>query len=165
MYTSAQFAKRVNVSVKTIQKWDRLGILPAKRTITNRRYYTDADLSAALRLERVPAGRQTVAYCRVSSQAQKPDLENQRSILEQYCQRQGIQVDEWIMEIGGGMNFKRKQFLRLIDQILAGEIERVVLAHQDRLARFAYGLIVHLCQTHHCQLVVLNMEQSNNPVV
>lgn len=41
MYTPAQFAKRVNVSVKTIQKWDRLGILPAKRTITNRRYYTD----------------------------------------------------------------------------------------------------------------------------
>ena len=159
MYTPAQFAKRVNVSVKTIQKWDRLGILPAKRTITNRRYYTDADLSAALRLERVPADRQTVAYCRVSSQAQRPDLENQRRILEQYCQRQGIQVDEWIMEIGGGMNFQRKQFLRLIDRILAGEIERVVPAHQDRLARFAYALIVHLCQTHFCQLVVLNKEQ------
>jgi putative resolvase len=61
MYTPAQFAKRVNVSVKTIQKWDRLGILPAKRTITNRRYYTDADLSFALRLERVPADRHTVA--------------------------------------------------------------------------------------------------------
>ena len=159
MYTPAQFAKRVNVSVKTIQKWDRLGILPAKRTITNRRYYTDADLSAALRLERVAADRQTVAYCRVSSQAQKPELANQRRILEQYCERQGIQVDEWIMQIGGGMNFKRKQFLRLIDQILAGEIERVVLAHQDRLARFAYALIVHLCQIHHCQLVVLNKEQ------
>ena len=47
MYTPAQFAKRINVSVKTIQKWDRLGILPAKRTITNRRYYTDDDLAAA----------------------------------------------------------------------------------------------------------------------
>jgi putative resolvase len=35
----------------------------------------------------------------------------------------------------------------------------VILAHQDRLARFAYALIVHLCQTHHCQLVVLNKEQ------
>ncbi len=29
---------------------------------------------------------------------------------------------------------KRKQFLRLVDAILAGEIEQVVLAHQDRLA-------------------------------
>jgi putative resolvase len=67
-------------------------------------------------------------------------------------------VGEWITEIGGGMNFKRKQFLRLVDQILAGEVERVVLAHQDRLARFAYWLLVHLSQTHHCQLVVMNTE-------
>ena len=158
MYTPAQFAKRINVSVKTLQKWDRLGILPAKRTITNRRYYTDDDLAAALRLPRVPKDRRTVAYCRVSRQAQKPDLANQKSILEQYCHQQHIHVDEWIMEIGGGMNFKRKHFLRLVDQILAGEVERVVLAHQDRLARFAYALLVHLCSTHHCQLVVLNTE-------
>jgi putative resolvase len=27
-----------------------------------------------------------------------------------------------------------------------------------RLARFAYSLQVHLCQTHHCQLVVMNTE-------
>ncbi len=159
MYTPAQFAKRVNVSVKTIQKWDRLGILPAKRTITNRRYYTDEDLSAALRMPRVPSVRRTVAYCRVSSQAQKPDLANQKRILEQYCQQQHIEVDEWIMEIGGGMNFKRKQFLRLVDQILAGEVERLVLAHQDRLARFAYSLLVHLCQSHHCELLVMNTEE------
>jgi DNA-binding transcriptional MerR regulator len=111
MYTPAQFAKRINVSVKTIQKWDRLGILPAKRTITNRRYYTDAELAAALRLERVPSARRTVAYCRVSNQAQKPDLENQKRILEQYCQRQGIKVDEWMTERGGGMHFKRKHDL------------------------------------------------------
>ena len=31
--------------------------------------------------------------------------------------------------------FKRKQFLKLVDAILAGEIEQVGLAHQDRLAR------------------------------
>jgi putative resolvase len=158
MYTPAQFAKRVGVSVKTIQKWDRLGILPAKRTITNRRYYTDSDLAAALGLPRLQKDRRTVAYCRVSSQAQKPDLENQKRILEQYCQQQHIEVDEWITEIGGGMNFKRKQFLKLVDAILAGEIEQVVLAHQDRLARFGYSLLVHLCQTHHCKLVVMNTE-------
>jgi predicted site-specific integrase-resolvase len=159
MYTPAQFAKKVNVSVKTIQKWDRLGILPAKRTITNRRYYIEEDLAAALRLPRVQKERRTVAYCRVSSQAQKPDLENQKRLLEQYCRELGIQVDEWITEIGGGMNFKRKHFLRLVDAMLAGEVERVVLAHQDRLARFAYSLLVHLCETHQCQLVVMNTEQ------
>jgi putative resolvase len=158
MYTPAQFAKRIGVSMKTIQKWDRLGILPAKRTITNRRYYTDDDLAAALNLPRLHKDRRTVAYCRVSSQAQQPDLANQKRILEQYCRQQHIEVDEWITEIGGGMNFKRKQFLRLVDQILAGEVERVIVAHQDRLARFGYSLFVHLCHTHQCQLVVMRSE-------
>ena len=153
------FAKRVGVSVKTLQKWDRIGVLPAKRTITNRRYYTDEDLAAALRLPRVKKERRTVAYCRVSSQAQKPDLLNQQKVLVEFCQQRKIEVDEWIMEVGGGLNFKRKQFLSLVDAILDGQVERVVLAHQDRLARFGYQLLVHLCRTHQCELLVMNTEE------
>jgi predicted site-specific integrase-resolvase len=33
-----------------------------------------------------------------------------------------------------------------------------VIAHTDRLARFGYDLLVHLCQMQGCQLVVLNTE-------
>ena len=159
MYTPAVFAKRVGVSVKTLQKWDRIGILPAKRTITNRRYYTDEELAAALRLPRVQKERRTVAYCRVSSQAQKPDLANQRGVLEAFCTQRNIEVDEWMMEVGGGLNFKRKQFLSLVYAILEGQVERVILAHQDRLARFGYQLLVHVCETHQCELLVMNTEE------
>jgi putative resolvase len=159
MYTPAVFAKRVGVSVKTLQKWDRIGVLPAKRTITNRRYYTDEELAAALRLPRVQKERRTVAYCRVSSQAQKPDLANQRRVLEAFCTQRNIEVDEWMMEVGGGLNFKRKQFLSLVDALLEGQVERVILAHQDRLARFGYQLLVHLCETHQCELLVMNTEE------
>ena len=158
MYTPSQFAKQVGVSIKTIQKWDRIGVLPAKRTITNRRYYTDEDRALALGLPRMQKDRRTVAYCRVSSQAQQPDLQNQKVALQEYCEQRGIQVDEWIMEVGGGLDFERKQFLKLVDAILAGEVACVVLAHQDRLARFGYKLLVHLCRTHQCQLVVMDTE-------
>ena len=58
----------------------------------------------------------------------------------------------------GGLNFERKQFLRLVDSIIDGQVARVVLAHQDRLARFGYKLLVHLCRTHHCELLVMNTE-------
>ena len=159
MYTPAVFAKRVGVSVKTLQQWDRMGVLPAKRTIKNRRYYTDEDLAAALRLPRVQKERRTVAYCRVSSQAQKPDLANQRRVVEAFCTQRTIAVDEWMMEVGGGLNFKRKQFLSLVDAIVEGQVERVIVAHQDRLARFGYQLLVHLCETHQCELVVMNTEE------
>src|SRR5207245_6807111 len=111
------------------------------------------DLARALRLPRVSKDRRTVGYCRVSSQAQKPDLLNQRRVLEQWCEQQHISVDEWIMEVGGGLNFERKQFLHLVDSIIDGQIEQVVLA------RFGYKLLVHLCLTHQCELLVMNTEE------
>ena len=80
-------------------------------------------------------------------------------MLEQECQRQGIEVEEWIMEIGAGMNAQAKAFLALVDAILEGHDERVVLAHQDRLARFGSQVLVHLCQTHQCELLVMNTEE------
>ena len=39
-YKPKDFAELLGVSVKTLQRWDREGILKAKRTPTNRRYYT-----------------------------------------------------------------------------------------------------------------------------
>lgn len=39
-YKPKDFAELLNVSVKTLQRWDREGILVAKRTPTDRRYYT-----------------------------------------------------------------------------------------------------------------------------
>jgi putative resolvase len=81
MDTPAQFAKRIGVSVKLIQKWDRLAKLQAKCTIPNGRYDTDDDLAAALDLPGLHKDRRTVTYCPVSSQAQIPDLENQKEYL------------------------------------------------------------------------------------
>ena len=39
-YKPKDFAELIGVSVKTLQRWDREGILKANRTPTNRRYYT-----------------------------------------------------------------------------------------------------------------------------
>src|SRR2546429_5405002 len=133
MYTPAAFAKRVGVSVKTLQKWDRMGVLPAKRTITNRRYYTDDDLATALRLPRVQKERRTVAYCRVSSQAQKPDLANQRRVLEEFCKQRQIQVDEWMMEIGGGGELYRAEDFRLVGGQPGGQVEQRGVGHHRHL--------------------------------
>jgi len=104
-------------------------------------------------------GSKNGAYGAYLRKAQKPDLAKQRRVLEAFCTQRNIEVDEWMMEVGGGLNFKRKQFLSLVDAIVEGQVERVILAHQDRLARFGYQLLVHLCQTHHCQLLVMNTEE------
>ena len=40
IYKPGEFAKLLGVHIKTLQKWDRKGILKAHRTPTNRRFYT-----------------------------------------------------------------------------------------------------------------------------
>jgi len=95
---------------------------------------------------------------RVSSPAQKPDLENQYTNLQQFCVASGIAADEWIKEVGSGLNFNRPKFLRVVDGIILGQVECLVIAHKDRLVRFGYELIEHLCQRHGCKLVVMNVE-------
>jgi predicted site-specific integrase-resolvase len=104
--------------VITLQRWDREGILKANRTPTNRRFYTDEHIKRVLGIKDKP--RRKVAYLRVSSQAQKPDLENQKNVLASYCEANGLVVEQWIAEIGGGLNFKRPKFLGLMTDILNG---------------------------------------------
>jgi len=129
----------------------------ALRTLTNRRVYTDEHLYQILP-QRQSQERATVVYMRVSSQAQKSDLANQRIVLEQFCVARGIAVTEWVSEIGGGLNFKRPRFLALVDRIVTNQVAMVVLAHKDRLMRFGFDLFAHLCRRHGCEIVVMNTQ-------
>ena len=67
-------------------------------------------------------------------------------------------MDEWVQEIGGGLNFKRKQFLGVVDRIVNRQVSTLVVAHKDRLARFGFELLSHLCEISDCELVVMNTE-------
>jgi len=95
----------------------------------------------------------------VSSAAQKPDLKNQRKILEEFCAARGIANVEFIEEIGGGLNLKRKKFIALMDRIEARELSHLVIAHKDRLVRFGYNWFERFCAEHGTELLVLNNEQ------
>lgn len=44
MYKPAVVSVLLGVSVKTLQRWDKSGKLVARRTPTNKRYYTKEDL-------------------------------------------------------------------------------------------------------------------------
>jgi predicted site-specific integrase-resolvase len=100
-----------------------------------------------------------LAYCRVSSQAQRPDLKNQREVVTQFCIAKGIANVEYIDEIGGGLNFKRAKFTALLDRICAGDVAMLIVAHKDRLARFGFDLLRHLCDSHDCELLIINDEK------
>jgi predicted site-specific integrase-resolvase len=95
--------------------------------------------------------RTVVVYARVSSRAQQSDLNRQVAAL-----RNLYPDAECVSEIGGGLNFKRKKLLALLERIMQGDVRLVVVAHKDRLARFGFDLFKWLCEQNRCELVVLN---------
>lgn len=97
-----------------------------------------------------------VVYSRVSSAGQTADLERQQAALRAYCEKPGKAVDEWVQDIGGGLNYARKQFVRLMEQVEAGEVGEIVMAHKDRLVRFGYEWFDAFCQRHGTVITVMN---------
>lgn len=154
-----EFAERIGKSTSTLRRWDREGKLPAKRSASGHRYYDESDVRKALGYDVAAEQKKTLVYCRVSSRSQLPDLKSQVSAMRQFCLGAGIAVDEWIEEIGGGMNFKRKEFLSLMDRIEQGEISKLIIAHKDRLVRFGFDFFFIFSQKHGCEIVVVNQEQ------
>ncbi|MEH2030029.1 MAG: IS607 family transposase [Nostoc sp.] len=158
MFKPHEFAPKIGVSVKTLQRWDAAGKLPAKRTLSGHRFYTEDDLLIAQGLKPIEEKRKVIVYCRVSSSGQKPELKNQVIAMETFCLNRGLAVDDWVSEIGGGLNFKRKKFLSIMMSMLKGEISTIVVAHKDRMCRFAFEFIQELATSVGCEIVVANQE-------
>jgi putative resolvase len=102
------------------------------------------------------ASGKVIVYTRVSSVGQKPDLANQVAALHDYCTQQGYLADEWIEEIGSGLNYQRTQFNRLMEQIELGQVRRLIIAHQDRLVRFGFECFAAFCARHGTEVLIVN---------
>ncbi len=156
-YSPKQFGKLIGKSVNTLQKWDRQGILHAFRSPTNRRYYIHEQYLQYRGLISSEQGK-VIAYARVSSPSQKKDLAIQKEALRAYCLAHGVKVDEWVEDIGSALNYKRKGFNQIVEQIELGQVRRLIIAYQDRFVRFGYDWFEHFCERHGTNITVINGE-------
>ncbi|PWT34473.1 IS607 family transposase [Limosilactobacillus reuteri] len=150
-------SQKIGVSVRTLQKWDKAGILKAYRTPTNRRYYTEEQyLQYIGKQGDNQSDRKVVAYARVSTYNQKDDLKNQLAFIRQFANANGIIIDEAISDIGSGLNYNRKKWNLLLDQVMQNQISIIYITYKDRFIRFGYEWFERLCNRHGTKIVVLN---------
>ena len=154
-----QAANQLGVSVSTLRRWDETGVLVAQRTPKGHRRYDLSKINPNLTRNKVEQQRKTIAYARVSSHEQKPDLQRQIEILELYCSAQGWSF-EVISDLGSGMNYHKKGLKRLLDNILDNKIDRLVLTHKDRLLRFGAELVFALCEARQVEVVIINQGEN-----
>src|SRR5712691_4003651 len=156
-YSPKECGKLIGKSVNTLQKWDRKGILRAYRSPTNRRYYTHEQYLQYRGFISSEQGK-TIVYARVSSPSQKKDLATQKEALRAYCLQQGVKVDQWVEDVGSALNYKRKGFNQIIEDIELGHVKRLVISYEDRFVHFGYDWFEAFCERHGTDITVINGE-------
>ena len=146
--TPKEAAKILGVHVSSLRRWENEGKLKAIRTPGGQRRFI---LEEVEKIGGIPRTITTICYGRVSTHSQQDDLQRQLEHL-----RTKYPEAEIISEVGSGLNFKRKKFLAILERIIDGDIQRVVVTHPDRLVRFGFELVRWLCTKFECELVVLN---------
>ena len=163
IYKVGEFAEKIGVSISILQRWDRTNVLKSRRTPTNQRYYTDEDLTKVLNLEdETKSKRKSVGYCRVSTQGQKHNLENQKEFVSVYSLSHGVILDEIYTDIGSGLNYKRKNWSTLLKLVENNEIDKIYVTYKDRFVRFGYEWFEDFCASHGTEIIVLNQKQTSS---
>ncbi|HJA73341.1 MAG TPA: IS607 family transposase [Candidatus Limosilactobacillus faecipullorum] len=149
-------AEKLGSTVLTLQRWDNKGILKAHRTPTNRRYYTEEQYLQYIGMSKNVQDRKTVAYARVSTYGQKDDLKDRIAFIRQFANAKGVILDEVITDIGSELNYKRKKWNQLLQEVIDNKIETIYLTYKDRFVCFGYDWFEQLCQQHGTIIVVIN---------
>jgi len=149
----SEAAKRLGVSLHTLRRWEKKGLIEVIRTDNGqRRYNVDEYISRkGIKPDEKIEKRITILYARVSTRPQRDDLNRQAAKLIELFPEGTV-----VKEIAGGLNLRRKGLLGILERVCSGDVEKVVVAHKDRLARFGFDLIEWLCEKHQCNVVVLH---------
>ena len=145
--------KILNVTRPTLVKYVKDGTIRTT-TLPNGTYdYNDEDvyLKSGRTKERV-----SVIYSRVSTSKQKVDLENQEKTLMNWCNANGIKIVKSYKDVASGMNFDRKQFMAMLDDILEYKVDAVYITYKDRLSRISFDMFQKLFGEFGCKIVVIN---------
>ena len=147
--TPKQVQEKFGYHPKSLSRWADEGKIKFTKSPGGHRRYLLSSLEelTAFTLD----NREIILYVRVSTHSQKEDLNSQREYVSSYYPQ-----CKCISDIGSGLNFKRRKFLKLMEQVANHEVKKIVVAHKDRLCRFGFDFIEWFCSINNCQIEVLN---------
>ena len=158
IYKPKDFAKMLNVSVKTLQRWDNEDTLKAYRNPKGRRYYTNEQYLSFTGISS-QNDKKIVIYARVSTDNLKNDLNSQVEFLKNYVDAKGLIVDEIITDIGSGLNYNRKKWNDLVNDCINQKIKTIIISNKDRFIRFGYDWFEQFLLKYGVNIIVVNNDE------
>ncbi|MEN8218097.1 MAG: IS607 family transposase [Pseudomonadota bacterium] len=133
----SDWAKSQGISYKTAWRWFNEGKLPveAKQMATG---------TILIKSSKTEDNRDCVVYARVSSNDQKPDLDQQVARVVEAVTKKCFALSKVVTEIGSGLNGHRLKLKRLLSD---SSVSRIAIEHKDRLMRFGYEYVESALQS------------------
>jgi predicted site-specific integrase-resolvase len=150
---SKEVLKLLKITRPTLTKYVKNGIISVVEKPNGQYDYIDNSVYSLLTKNNK---RSTAIYCRVSTNKQKNDLTNQVNFVEKYLENNGIRFNLKYVEVGSGVTFNRKEFIKLLFDILDYKIEKLYISNKDRLCRLSFDLIKDLFLRFGCEIIVIN---------
>ena len=151
---SNEVLRLLRISRPTLTKYIKTGMITAKKMPNGHYDYDEKDV---YKVFNKGVERKVYIYARVSTSKQKPDLENQIETLKKFCFSNGYKISRVFSDIASGISFeKRKDFFIMLDDVISGKVEKVVITYKYRLSRVGFELFYHLFRQHNCDIVVMS---------
>lgn len=154
---SSKVLKILNISRQTLVKYVKNGDIRVVMQANKQYDYNEEDV---YRKAGLSENRINVVYARVSTSKQKRDLENQAETLISYCNANGVKVDKVYKDIASGMNFERKQFRSMLEDVLNYRIRSIYITYKDRFSRISFDMFERLFLEYNCKIIVINKTES-----
>lgn len=143
-------------SRNTLSKYVKEGLIKVRINPKGRYIYEDDSVYQFIGLKKEKKDKINISYSRVSTSAQKNQLKDQTKRIYESCISKGIQLDLQLEDIKSGMSSDRKAFQELIQKVIKGEVDLVVVENKDRLIRFNFDLLESIFKYFGTRIVVLN---------
>jgi excisionase family DNA binding protein len=158
IFTPKELANIFGVTTQTLKEWENEGKIKATKTPGGHRRYIHSVIDPKHTDNRDNKTNRKFIYARVSSYKQKEDLQRQIAMLQsQYPDFEVVQ------DIASGINFKRRGLVTILDQVFAGNVQTIVVAHRDRLTRFGFELFQYVFEKFQVSLEVMSDDDIQEP--
>lgn len=145
----SEWARQQGISYLTAYRWFRAGKINAIQYPSGTILIKENDNKNVK--------EKIVIYCRVSTQTRKNDLNYQVERCEEYCRAKGYQITSIYKEIASGMNDKRKQLTKMLDD----NPTLIIVENKDRLTRFGFNYLQMLLKKIGCEIEVINLDKED----
>jgi predicted site-specific integrase-resolvase len=162
LFGGKEASKKLGVHQRTLMDWDKKGLINVVRTPGNKRLYDvenflkEHNLKKDEKKENLEESTEklNICYVRVSTNGQKDDLENQKNFMKENYKDYIL-----IEDIGSGLNLNKKGLRKIINLAIKGKINKLVIAHKDRLVRFGFELIEDLIKEYsNGEIIILDIK-------